>query len=172
MTDEGRKALASSIFSSFKTYKEKFESRQNLASNLPETEPKEREKLAVNQGPIPSGLLKDTSVKHIEVSVNKDKTAKIENIIQPVIKADQITFAIQISAFPKKLPLNSSIFKGIKNITEIVTDGYFKYYCFDSKSLAEVRQNISTIRNKIPGAFIVAFRNGQPIPIKEALNAR
>jgi N-acetylmuramoyl-L-alanine amidase len=172
MTDEGRMTLALSIFNSFKTYKEKFESRQNLASAVSKNEPAELSLNSDNSKQTTEKIIQDSSGKHYEVAVHQQKSPIKENVKQPIKNRDVITFAIQISAFPRKLPLNSKLFKGIENITEINVGGYFKYYCLETTSLAEVRQNISIIRNKIPDAFIIAFKNGQPYPIKEAINGK
>ena len=105
------------------------------------------------------------------------KTIKNQDSLKKEVKPQAkeinvISFAIQIAAYPKKLPLNSKIFKGIENITEIKIGAYYKYYCLETKSIEKTRQNLATIKSKIPDAFIVAFKNGQPIPIKEALNGR
>jgi N-acetylmuramoyl-L-alanine amidase len=171
MTDDGRETLSLAIFNSFKLYKEKFESRLNLASGESNKVTKE----VINTAPPAkqtADIKKETPNRQIEEKTNKDQNS-VKEEVKPLIKeVDVITFAIQLSAYPKKLPLNSKIFKGVGNITEIKIGGYYKYYCLESKSLAKARQNLTEIRIRIPDAFIVAFKNGQPIPIKEAMNAK
>ena len=171
MTDEGRETLALSIFNSFKSYKEKFESRLNLASGESKKEPKEVSDTAPSEQQT-ADIKKETPMRQHETKENKDQSSVKEEVNQPVKEDDNITFAIQLSAYPKKLPLNSKIFKGIENISEITIGGYYKYYCLETKFLAKAKQNLKAIRIKIPNAFIAAFKNGQPIPIKEAMNAR
>lgn len=166
MTDEGREKLALSIFSSFKSYKEKFESRLNLTSSDAKREPKEGSNSALSEQTT-AEIKNDTSDQQQHVSKERKDHSRInKEVKQPVKEADQITFAIQISAYPKKLPLNAKLFKGIKNISEIAIGGYYKYYCLETTSLAKAKQNLSTIRKKIPDAFIVSFKNGKPIQIK------
>jgi N-acetylmuramoyl-L-alanine amidase len=191
MTDEGRGTIALSIFQSFKLYKEKFDSRLNLASGESKKEPKEVIDSAPSKQHI-AEIKKETSVvlnqekeKKIQNSIKEEKKAinktKDEKKIQEPTKethkqvskeADKITFAIQLSAYPKKLSLNSKIFKGIENIFEMRIDNYYKYYCLETKSISMARQNLLIIKVKIPDAFIVAFKNGESIPIKEALNSK
>jgi N-acetylmuramoyl-L-alanine amidase len=191
MTDEGRGTIALSIFQSFKLYKEKFDSRLNLASGESKKEPKEVIDSAPSKQHI-AEIKKETSVvlnqekeKKIQNSIKEEKKAinktKDEKKIQEPTKethkqvskeADKITFAIQLSAYPKKLSLNSKIFKGIENIFEMRIDNYYKYYCLETKSISMSRQNLLIIKVKIPDAFIVAFKNGESIPIKEALNSK
>ncbi|MEI6679088.1 MAG: N-acetylmuramoyl-L-alanine amidase [Mariniphaga sp.] len=182
MSEEGKETLASSIFNSFKSYKEKFETRLNLATRELNKEPAE----VIN--PVTSeqktaAIPKETRIQTHTSKQNEDKTADKEAVnaqIRPskkelqgqVRKETGITFAIQLSASPKKLSLKSKIFKGIGNILEFNVNGTYKYYCIENKSLATTKDSLSVIRKKIPDAFIIAFKNGQPIPIKEALNGK
>lgn len=172
MTDTGREALALSIFNSFKSYKERFESRLNLASG---SESKKESGEVSND--VPSE--QHTPVINSEIPAQQIETKGKKN--QPVINNEanrrvnepvKITFAIQLSASPVKLSLKSKRFKGIENISVIYTSGYYKYYCLETGSFSKARQNLSTIRMKIPDAFIAAFKNGEPIPVKEALQAK
>lgn len=172
MTDTGREALALSIFNSFKSYKERFESRLNLASG---SESKKESGKVSND--VPSE--QQTPVINSEIPVQQIETKGKKN--QPVINNEanrrvnepvKITFAIQLAASPVKLSLKSKRFKEIENISVIYTSDYYKYYCLETESFSKARQNLSTIRMKIPDAFIAAFKNGEPIPVKEALRAK
>lgn len=215
MSDEGRTALAYSIFKSFKLYKEKFDSRLTITPVESKKEQKEMSK-AVTSEHQSANIKKETSTlqkgkesitemqpaiaknevstkQHVKKTTSETqpayvkkeaptqqiekKTIKNQDSLKKEVKPQAkeinvISFAIQIAAYPKKLPLNSKIFKGIENITEIKIGAYYKYYCLETKSIEKTRQNLATVKSKIPDAFIVAFKNGQPIPIKEALNGR
>ena len=170
MTSEGRETLAFSIFNSFKEYKEKYESRLNLSS----ANPKKEQNNIGDTTPVsyPVAEIKNETRNHQrEVKENKIQNTTKEVVKQQTKKSDQITFAIQLAANPIRIPLTSKTFKGIENITEIKIAGYYKYYCLETMHLAKAKQNLSAIRPKVPDAFIVAFKNGEPIPMKEALNA-
>jgi len=170
MTNEGRETLALSIFNSFKEYKEKYESRLNLSSGESKIETRENR----DTTPSPQKIEDPKNEAHTrqqDIKENKNLYPVQEEAEQPIKKANQITFAIQLSASPKKLSLKSSTFKGIDNISEIKIAGYYKYYCLETKQLSKAKQNLSAIRPKVPDAFIVAFKNGQPIPMKEAINS-
>lgn len=143
MSDDGKEALALSIFNSFKSYKEKFETRLNLTTRVLNKEPDE--------------VINPVTPEQKTVAITKETG---------------ITFAIQLSASPKKLSLKSKIFKGVSNISEFIVNGTYKYYCLENKSLATTKDSLSVVRKKIPDAFIISFKNGQPIPIKEALNGK
>jgi N-acetylmuramoyl-L-alanine amidase len=192
MTNSGRETLASSIFNSFQSYKEKYDARLNMASGEQKTNKKEAD-TAVAANPIVE-IAKDETPQQPETQEKKTKDSidkknklgvvkEVEPEPKPIIKQEvkpeivkiktqsaEITFAIQLAASPKKIPLNSRTFKGIEDIIEMRIDQYFKYYCFRSGSLTKTKQNFPSVRTKIPDAFIVAFKGEQPISIKEALN--
>ncbi len=172
MTDAGRETLAISIFNSFKYYKEKFESRLNLASVGASKKESPEDSNSVSSKPFPSSR-PSPEIKEIE------KVTEYKNQSQPKVvnktraaESDAITYAIQLSASTTKLPLNSRIFKGIENISEIRSGIYYKYYCLKSESFIKAKQNLTTVRKKIPGAFIAAFRSGEPISMKEAMQKK
>ena len=171
MTEQGRDAISRSIFNSFKSYMEKFESRRDIASREPKEVIREKMDSAPARQPV-AEIKKEAAAPHHQVREKNEQHQVNEKIIKPVQELDQITFAIQISAYPKRLPLNSKLFKGIENISELKIGGYFKYYCLETKSFAKAKKNQTTIRTKIPDAFIVAFKNGNPIPLKEAIKSK
>ncbi len=171
MTPEGRDAIAQSIFNSFTSYKDKFESRADLAINVPKNGQPVKKDTAPMEHPVIQ-TKKEIAPQKPELKDIKDQVTNIPEVKKPVVAGNQITFAIQISAYPKKLPLNSRLFKGIRNISELIIGGYYKYYCLETVSFAQAKKNLSTIRVKIPDAFIIAFENGKPIPLKEAINPR
>lgn len=172
MTEIGRQTIANSIFNSFKQYKERFESRLNLTSSqVP------NEAAPIESGDSAPAVKRLKSQKETIARDEQTNTTKAQKSIPAKGKAaanesTEITFAIQLSAYPKKLPLNSKLFKGIKNISEFKVNGYYKYYCMESKSLTTAKKNLSLVKVKIHDAFIIAFRNGNPIPVNEALKGR
>lgn len=167
MSDNGRMAIATSIYNSFNTYKNKFESRLNQTiATTSSAKP-------IVEQPVAVEPTKELEVKTIEnPKVHDSIKPKIEKTTKSiaekkVITTDQFTYAVQIAAFPKKLPLNSKIFKGIKDVSEFQFGGYYKYYCLSTETLAESKHNLSEIQLKIPKAFIIVFKNGEPILFKD-----
>ena len=174
MSDLGRRTLALTIFNSFKLYKAKFESRLNHSftelkkEHNGESTPSLPTKLSPENGNDTNNFQRKTK----ETKEPKIKHSKSLDIKPSVKEVNKITFVVQILAYPKKLPQDSKFFKGIEHISEIKIGGYFKYYCLETKSFTEAKHNLATIRLKIPDAFIVALKNGQPIPLKEAINSK
>lgn len=170
LTNEGRETLAFSIFNSFKEYKEKYESRLNLASGESKKEPQEVSDTAPTFNRPIAEIQKETRNRQQETKENKEQN-KVKEVVNQRAEANRIVFAIQLAANPKKIPLTSNMFRGIENISEIKIGGFYKYYCLETKYLTKAKQNLSAIRAKVPDAFIVAFKNGEPIPMKEAINS-
>jgi N-acetylmuramoyl-L-alanine amidase len=167
MSDIGRKSLAVAIFNSFKTYKEKFDSRLNLKYTEKQQQTKKDEEEITSH----SKAAEDINEKHRSVKTEENVAIKDQSTINksPVsTEKDKITYFVQLCAYPQKLPLNSKLFKGITAITEITVDGYYKYYTLESNSYTEATKNLATVKLKIPDAFIVRFKNGQPIKLKES----
>ena len=171
MSDQGRKTLALTIFNSFKWYKTKFESRLNHTftvlkkENTKEKFPPSALKLSAENG-------RDSNIIQAKVKEPANKQSKRKEFKPAIKEADRVTFVIQILAYPKELPNNSKLFRGMENISEIKIGNYFKYYCLETKSFTEAKHNLAKIRLKIPDAFIVALKNGQPIRLQEAINSK
>lgn len=180
MTDQGRETLALSIFNSFKSYKTKFESRLQLVS-AGSANKETRQDTGV-AGPVKSvpeqkkEMQEDTNLMVSEKPTFEPTEKKQLSRPKEEAKRDKnqsgVVYAIQLAASPVRLSLNSKMFKGIENISEIKIKNYYKYYCRESESLAKAKQNLLLIRKKIPDAFIAAFRNGEPISMKEALQTK
>lgn len=175
MTANGRETIASSIFRSIKNYKSRIESRSNL--NLVENKNIERELIGNkdNKKTIPVNVPKKKDIKPDEreappVQYNKESTRPNSRSQSEKTDVNDYTYAIQITASKVKLPLNSKIFKGIGNIQEIRVGDYFKYFCMESGSRDIIKQNLITIKKRIPDAFLVGLKNGQVIPFKDAIN--
>ncbi|MBN2683174.1 MAG: N-acetylmuramoyl-L-alanine amidase, partial [Bacteroidales bacterium] len=95
--------------------------------------------------------------------IEKDKVETIE-IVKDTIKND-LFFTVQIASSPKKINTKPTNFKGIENVWEIETDGYFKYYSEKSKNYQEAVNQQKVIKEKYSDCFIVAFKNGKKITV-------
>ena len=86
------------------------------------------------------------------------------------IKNQEIIFKIQIISSSTRLATNSPQFKGLKNVWEYKHSGLYKYTVGDQKDLKSASALQSEFRRKgFNGAFVVAFKNGKRIPVREAL---
>ncbi|MCT4699486.1 N-acetylmuramoyl-L-alanine amidase family protein [Tenacibaculum haliotis] len=126
---------------------------------------------------IPKKIVKKPTNKVIKKSIpTKKVVAKIKPPVKkPVVKkvVTGVVFKVQIAASKKKLDGSNFNFKGLKNTTTMFIGGYHKYYYGNSSSFSEIKKTLITVRNiGYKDAWVVAFKNGQKISIKEALKNR
>ncbi|HAY40503.1 MAG TPA: hypothetical protein DCY53_14950 [Desulfobacteraceae bacterium] len=85
-------------------------------------------------------------------------------------KNQEIIFKIQIISSSTRLATNSPQFKDLKNVWEYKDNGLYKYTVGNQTDLKLASTLQSEFRRKgFNGAFVVAFKNGKRIPVREAL---
>jgi len=84
-------------------------------------------------------------------------------------KNQEIIFKVQIIASSTRLETNSPEFNGLKNVWEYKDSGLYKYTVGNQKDLQSAYRLQSEFRRKgFVGAFVVAFKNGKRIRVREA----
>lgn len=82
-------------------------------------------------------------------------------------------FRIQVRSTLVRVPLTRSNFGDYAAETlEMRIDGRYKYFCGTSFSYREALLLQRKVRHTFPDAFMVAFREGRPVPLAEALSGR
>jgi len=109
----------------------------------------------------------------IQTESNKDfseiKTNSEADNTDLVNENQEIIFKVQIISSKTRLAANSSRFKGLENVLEYVDGGFYKYTKGNGKDLKSASVLQSELRKKgFVGAFVVAFKNGKRIPLREA----
>ena len=81
----------------------------------------------------------------------------------------KLIFKVQIISSDTPLTIDSPKLKGLKNVWEYKDGGLYKYTVGNEKDLksASVLQS-ECLRKGFVGAFVIAFKNGKRIPIREA----
>ncbi len=154
-SSKGQDYLASAIYRAFRDYKNMIENKsmfivKNTEAPLlkPDTLPKEKDSaivsVAKNDKPEPAP---------------QDTTSKIPGY-----------FMVQISSSLKPIPLNSKIFKGVKNIKEFKVEERYKYTVGQKTSFKETLEYLNDIRKTFPDAFVVGCIDGKIVPAKDLLN--
>ena len=86
------------------------------------------------------------------------------------IKNHEVIFKVQIISSSTRLATNSPRLKGLKNVWEYKDNGLYKYTIGNQKDLKSASALQSEFRRKgFDEAFVVTFKNGKRIPVKEAL---
>ena len=81
-----------------------------------------------------------------------------------------IEFKVQIASGGNKLATKSYNFKGLKNVERIKIGKLYKYYYGNTSEYNTVKEALKKAKSKgYKTAYIVAFKNGNRISVKEAL---
>jgi N-acetylmuramoyl-L-alanine amidase len=81
-----------------------------------------------------------------------------------------VVFKVQLSASSKKLDLVPSNFKGLQNISMSGDVGLYRYMYGETGSYEQAKQLLQEAKSKgYTSAFLIAFKNGKKIEVKEAL---
>lgn len=152
----GQEKLARSLFNAFSEYKTKIDGRGSAIV------------LADRQDDATQGS------ETTEPESSQRLEPQISNPVAPVVASVPrftITYRIQVASSDRKIPKNSSIFGLYRGeVTEKVVDGRYKYYVESVASYKDALSLQAKVRKTINGAFVVAFKNDDIIPIDQARN--
>lgn len=141
----GQEKVAASIFRAVKEYKRRTDSR-TLATEPP-SEPVSSPPVRPARPDTPPATTPDTPTRRGE-----------------------LVFRIQVRSSPSRIPINRSKFGSYTGeIIEKRIDGRYKYYCGTSFSYREALLLQREVRQTFPDAFMVAFRDGQTVPLAQAI---
>jgi N-acetylmuramoyl-L-alanine amidase len=82
------------------------------------------------------------------------------------------TYAFQIGMFSKKIELGAKYFKGVFPVRELIQEGRYKYFCFESSSLQTTRANFGAVKAMFPDAFLVSIKNNQIRVLKDGIRKK
>ena len=82
----------------------------------------------------------------------------------------ELIFKVQVLSSGNPLESNSPRFKGLKNVWEYKDNGLYKYTIGNKRDMPSASALQSELRKKgFNDAFVVAFQNGERIPLRKAL---
>ena len=146
-SEKGQTQMALALYRAFEEYKREFESENHVSKKTEATEkPKTTDKPVATDKPVTT-----------------DKPDSVSG---------DTYFTVQFSTLNKKVPVTDKAFKGIKDVEIYESNGIYRYVSgrFQTRSQAVMRQN--EVRHLgFKDAFIVAFKNGERVSLKEAEDA-
>ena len=145
-TENGVNTLSKSIYQAFLTYK----NEQSVA-------------LANEETPTTKPAKKPESKQQTTTAPKKEKAKAANN-------NNETVFKLQLFSTSKPLEKNDKRLKGLKNVSYYQEGGLYKYTCGDSANYDEVVRTKQQLASQFKGSFIVAFKNGKKIDVKEAVN--
>jgi N-acetylmuramoyl-L-alanine amidase len=85
------------------------------------------------------------------------------------IKPDQIWFRVQVASSKNKIAATPSSFKGYEQVKVIQDGRWYKYLVGEESSYHAALEMCQEVKADYPDAFVVALKNGNILPLKEAL---
>ena len=102
------------------------------------------------------------------LSVKNNDNAEIKQVtVEQKKKTNQNGnfYSIQIGAFKKPLKHDSRFLRGLQFDHERQVDNFYKYYIGNFSSFQEAKEALEKLKLKFKEAFIVPFKNGNPVPL-------
>jgi len=82
-----------------------------------------------------------------------------------------LVYKVQIASGKKKIATKAYNFRGLKNVERAAVGSFYKYYYGSSSDLVAAENSLRKAKKKgYKTAFMVAFKNGKKISLKEARN--
>lgn len=165
----GQERVAASLFRAVKEYKRQTDSR-TLASGPASVSPAGRASAA---GSWPSAGAEEDEPQAPISAPGPKKTVPAEPAARGgggagTKSAGEVVFRIQVKSSLSKMPITASNFGTyVRTTVEKRIDGRYKYYCEASFSYKEALLLQRKVREKFPDAFMVAFRDGVPVPLSQ-----
>ena len=164
-SEEGQNEIANAIAQAIIDYKKEY-----FGSGALENEEDRPSKKIVEK------IYKDTSTpvkKEVKILAEVIKKEPVKDIkkepVKEVEKEIGVVFKVQIASSSKKMDLDPSNFKGLKNVDIESNGAVFKYTYGQTTDYFEAKKNLSEVKSKgYDSAFLIAFKNGKSISVKEA----
>jgi len=142
MSEEGQDIIASAIYRAFKQYKQRIEGRSTFT--------------------IDSAAMKKVPPAQQSDVANNDPSA--DNLMN-----SPLVFCVQVAALKNRVDPDPDLFSGYKNIEVIDQGRVFKYVIHEGMTYHQALEKCSHIKDDFPGAFVVAIKNGEIVPLADAL---
>lgn len=158
-SETGKNELASAIANAIMDYRNTYHTTsKNSGSNT------------VTNNTKPEIVAESTIKKEIA----KPETTSITNTITPketnVSSQEKGTvFMIQIAASSKNIATTPANFNGLDGVLMKEEDNLFKYFCSSSSNYDTVLNALEAVKKKYSTAYIVAYKDGVKIPLRQAL---
>ncbi|MGM9758916.1 MAG: N-acetylmuramoyl-L-alanine amidase [Parabacteroides sp.] len=163
-SDNGRKQMATSIYNAFTKYKRDYDRKMGALGSHSQAAPlltmeQEIEPSMDGKGLPPAGSEADIARRKHRAAPEEPET---ETVATPT-NSSRTVYKIQILTSPKKLPEQSSRFKGYKQVSYYVENGIYKYTYGESTHFNEIRKLRRSILKDFKDAFIIEFKDGKKI---------
>jgi N-acetylmuramoyl-L-alanine amidase len=113
--------------------------------------------------------------KKSNISTEEDQTPEKENDgsgIRPADSGEALSFMVQIASSTEKMEVNPDNFKGLVNVSEIVSGEFYKYATGSFLDYSDALEYRKKVLNIYPDAFVIAVKANKILPLQEALESK
>ncbi|WP_278787684.1 N-acetylmuramoyl-L-alanine amidase family protein [Leyella stercorea] len=110
--------------------------------------------------------LNTSTPQHLNTTTPQRQNAPQQNV---AVDDNKPVFKIQILVSRNKFKANNKVFKGITDVDFYEENGMYKYTCGASNNYNNVYQRRKEVIADFPGAFIIAFKNGEKIDVNAGI---
>lgn len=155
-SERGQQQLALSISNAFDNYKRALDNRQ--VATLARSSTEENAPIASHTDEVlpPAGSEED-------ILRRKKARQAAEQERQADDEKNKIVYKIQILTSKEKLPANSRLLKGYKNVECVKGRNFYKYYYGKSTRFNEISRLRKRVIKDFKDAYIVVFKNGKEV---------
>jgi N-acetylmuramoyl-L-alanine amidase len=190
----GQDYMASAIFRACRAYLEEVNSRSVVAARLvkedatdiKDTSPDQKKEVPV----VTNTVIKNDETRPGQNITSEDSTPEIKDKVGNATKdsviyasagalapaADAgitpVYFMVQVASSVTPIAISPSNFKGVKDISEIFSQKWYKYVSGKFTDYSEALRYKNKMREKFPQAFIIALKENKVIPLQDALNQK
>ena len=153
-TAAGQNKLAEALYDAFCKYKKNYDRRKGNISGAVVAP-------VANEETPPPGSEADILNKKQQATRQKNSVSSTTSVNRNT--KGKVIYKIQFLTSNKKLPANSRLFKGYKNVDFYVEKGIYKYTYGETSDFNSIRKMRRTIAKDFKDAFIIAFKDGKKV---------
>lgn len=175
-SEEGQNEIANAIADAIISYKKEYfgngaieNDEDRPSKKIIERPVKDTTSPAKKEEKIVKELVKKETSKEIKKEPTKKEPIK-EVVKESAVKEASVVFKVQIAASSKKMDLVPTNFNGLNNIDVESNGAVYKYSYGQTSDYSEAKKNLAEAKEKgYNSAFLIAFKNGKSISVKEAI---
>ena len=160
-SEDGQNDIAQSIADAIVAYRKEYFGNGEVSNNDDRPSKKVVEQPIRDQPVREQPVVKNDTRPSVEIPIKKETPASTDTGVQ---------FKVQLAAVSRQLDLTPSNFKGLRDLSVTNTGSLYKYMYGSTTDYERAKQLLQEARDHgFETAYIVAFRNGNSINIKDAL---
>ena len=162
--------MGRAIYNAFAEYKNKYDRGitvpyKTMSQPLQESSTENTEKPKTTET-VETPTQESATPQHLNTTTPQRPNTPQQNV---VVDDNKPVFKIQILVSRNKFKANNKVFKGITDVDFYEENGMYKYTCGASNNYNNVYQRRKEVIADFPGAFIIAFKNGEKIDVNAGI---